>query len=314
MPDPSRPQGHEPTEAGPPPSTPERARWRCSLTTVEDPTPTAEAEFAAALARFQAVIPHIGKDQTASVKSDKATYSYSYADLSDITHVALPLLAEQGLSWSAKTMMTPAGFLLLSSLRHSAGWSETCEWPLPNPVQSSAQQVGSALTYGRRYSFTALTGVAPGGEDDDAQAAAYRPAADVPLPDPIVAAKAKVWEQAQRLGLDIDGLRDRYAQDHDGQLLEDAQAGDLHAYAKQLSKLGANGLPLNKDGSVSIRQTTEEERVAAGMMSDEEKKAHKALTEEVTGDEKKATRTEGAADPGPWTDVTVATPGETVAS
>jgi peroxiredoxin len=64
----------------------------------------------------------------------------------------------------------------------------------------------------------------------------------------------------------------------------------MHDYAKQLAALGANGLPLNKDGSVARRKTTEEQRVDAGMMSDEERKAHKALVEDVTGDEKKAER------------------------
>lgn len=127
--------------------------------------------------------------------------------------------------------------------------------------------------------------------------------------DPIAVAKAKVWEQAKRLGLDLAGLRDRYAQDNGGQLLEDAAAGDLHAYAKKLSQIGTNGLPLNKDGSVSKRQTTEEQRAAAGLMTKEQEQAHAALVNEVTGDEKKATRTHGPAEPGPWEDVTVAVPG-----
>lgn len=274
------------------------------MTTKDAVAENPEAAFTAALARFQAAIPHIGKDQTANT----GTYSYSYADLSDITHVALTLLAQNGLAWSAKTMVAPAGFMLLSSLKHSDGWSETCEWPLPDPAKASAQQVGSALTYARRYTFTALTGIAPGGEDDDAQAAAYRPAADR-TPDPLTVAKSKVWEQAQRLGLDVAALADRFAAEHDGELLEDAQVGILLDWAKKLSQVGANGLPLNKDGSVSMRQSTEEQRVDAGMMSAEQTKAHKDLVEHVTGDEKKATRTQGPADPGPWEDVTVATPG-----
>jgi hypothetical protein len=261
-----------------------------------------EAAFAAALSRFQATVPHIGKGNTAQVKSDKGNYSYSYADLTDITLAALPLLAEHGFAWSAKTMLTPAGFILLSSLKHRAGWTETCEWPLPDPVKSSAQQVGSALTYGRRYTFTALTGVAPGGEDDDAQAAAYRPAADT-RPDPIVAAKSAVWEQAQRLGMDMEGLREMYAQENDGQVIDDAAASDLHAFAKKLNQIGKNGLPLNKDGSVSKRQTTEEQRVEAGMMTAEQEKAHAELVTDITENEQKAERTSTSE---PWTDVTVA--------
>lgn len=286
------------------------------MTTAQMPTPlsdppeaevTPEAAFAADLARFQATVPHIGKGQTANA----GTYSYSYADLTDITLAALPLLAQNGFAWSAKTMLTPAGFILLSSLKHRAGWSETCEWPLPDPLKSSAQQVGSALTYGRRYTFTALTGVAPGGEDDDAQAAAYRPAADTPT-DPVIAAKSAVWEQAQRLGMDMDALREKYAAENEGQVIDDAPASDLHAFAKKLKQTGKNGLPLNKDGSVSKSQTTEEQRTEAGMMTKEQEKAHAQLVKDVTENEQKAERSSGTpADEDPWSDVTVATPGAT---
>lgn len=273
--------------------------------TTDAPT-SPEAAFTAALALFQADVPHIGKDQTANT----GTYSYSYADLSDITHTSLPLLAAHGLAWTVKTAVTEGGFVLLSSLKHRDGWTETCEWPLPDPSRSSAQQVGSALTYGRRYTFTALTGVAPGGEDDDAQAANNRPAADAPPPNPITAAKNAVWEQAQRLGWDRDGLRDHYAHENDGADIANARPADLHTYAKQLKTIGANGLPLNKDGSVSRRKTSEDQRTDAGMMSDEERKAHKALVEDVTGDDKKADRSspDSPADD-PWSNVPVAVPG-----
>lgn len=238
-----------------------------------------EAEFASALALFQARIPHIGKGNVAQVKSDKASYSYSYADLTDITMAALPLLAEHGFAWSAKTTVSPTGFLLLSSLKHSGGWSETCEWPLPDPSRSTPQQVGSALTYARRYTFTALTGVAPGGEDDDAQAANTLPAAGVP--DPRAGAVTAVWAQAKRLGLDGPAVKDRYAQENGGEVIDDADAKHLHAFAELLSKEGANGLPLRKDGQVALSQITPEERDAAGLMSKKAAQAHKALVEDV---------------------------------
>lgn len=260
---------------------------------------TPEAAFTAALAKFQADIPHIGKDQTANTGS----YSYSYADLTDITRTALPLLATHGFAWNATTKVTDSGFMLMASLKHEAGHTDTCEWPLPDPSRNNAQQVGSALTYARRYTFTALTGIAPGGEDDDAQTAAPATA------PPIVAAKNAVWAQAQRLGWDKEALTAHYAQDNGGQAIDSASPADLHRYAKQLAS-GTNGLPLNKDGSVSLRQTTEEQRVEAGMMSDEERKAHKDLVAEATTDEKKADRER--PDPtaeDPWATIEVAKPG-----
>ena len=41
--------------------------------------------LAGALAAFQRDLPRIGKGNTAQVKSDKANYSYRYADLADIS-------------------------------------------------------------------------------------------------------------------------------------------------------------------------------------------------------------------------------------
>lgn len=119
-------------------------------------------------------------------------------------------------------------------------------------------------------------------------------------------AKNAVKAQGDRLGLDLDGLKARYAADHDGADLTAASTEELRSFAGELSREGANGLPLNKDGSVSKRQTTEEQRAVAGMMTAEQEKAHDELVKHVTGDEKKATRTQGPAEPGPWEDVQVA--------
>lgn len=119
--------------------------------------------FADALAAFQSELPHIGKGQTA----DTGSYSYDYADLTAISEAALPLLARLGLSFSAKPTMIDGAFLLHYTLRHVAGHEDAGYYPLPDPVRSSPQQIGSAITYGRRYCLCAVTGIAPGGEDDD---------------------------------------------------------------------------------------------------------------------------------------------------
>ena len=128
--------------------------------------------------------------------------------------------------------------------------------------------------------------------------------------DPIAVAKSEVWEQAKRLGWDMPTLRERYAAAHQGEVIDDAQAGHLLAYAKKLAQTGTNGLPLNKDGSVSKRQTTEEQRVEAGLMSDEERKEHERLVKEVTENEQKALRAGPGELDDPWAGIPVATPGE----
>lgn len=122
-----------------------------------------QAAFAEALAAFQSAIPHIGKDQ----KANAGQYAYSYAGLEDIAPKTLAALAQQGLSWTAKPDLVDGAFVLVSSLLHTAGHRESGTYPLPDPSKANPQQIGSAITYARRYSFCALTGITPGGDDDD---------------------------------------------------------------------------------------------------------------------------------------------------
>lgn len=122
----------------------------------------------AALAAFQAAIPHITKDATA----DAGTYKYKYADLADICKTAMPLLGKQGLAFTSRPTLNAAGqFVLAYKLTHSSGESEEGEYLLPSPEKVKPQTVGSAITYAKRYSFCAVTGITPAGEDDDGQQA-----------------------------------------------------------------------------------------------------------------------------------------------
>lgn len=130
----------------------------------------------AALAAVQAELPRVAKENTAKVKSDKGSYTYRYADLAEITPLILPLLSRNGLAWTTCPTVTSDGrFVLRYALKHTSGESEQGEYPLPKP-DSSPQVLGSAITYARRYALCAVTGVAPGGDDDDAAEAQRRQA------------------------------------------------------------------------------------------------------------------------------------------
>lgn len=142
---------------------------------------TAEMLFAAALASFQADLPAVKKDNTATVRSDKGNYSYQYADLTMISEAAMPLLAKYGLSFTSAPTYTEHGFVLRYALLHEAGHREGGDFPLPDPSKFGAQQIGSWLTYARRYALCAMTGVAPGGDDDDGEKSKGAVAAE-PLP------------------------------------------------------------------------------------------------------------------------------------
>lgn len=126
----------------------------------------------AALVAFQKQIPPIRKGNTASTGS----YTYQYADLTDILEVAKDPMSENGLTFTARTTVADGQFLLVYELRHVSdlpGDRITGEWPLPMNVPP--QRLGSELTYARRYTFCAVTGIAPGGDDDDSAAAQSAP-------------------------------------------------------------------------------------------------------------------------------------------
>ncbi|UGS26363.1 ERF family protein [Microbacterium resistens] len=129
------------------------------------------ADLPTALAAFQAEVPSVRKDNEAAVtaKDGGRSYRYRYADLSDVTEAALPLLGKHGLSFVAAPTQTKRGFVLKYALRHESGGVIKGTYPLP-AASAAPQALGAAITYARRYSLCAVTGVAPGGDDDDAHA------------------------------------------------------------------------------------------------------------------------------------------------
>ena len=126
------------------------------------PRPTIGA-LAKALAAFQAEMPTVTKNHTATVKSDKGSYSYTYAGLADVSEAAMPLLAKHGLSFST----LPSGQTLVGMLLHESGESLTASLPING---ATPQQIGSSLTYMRRYLLGCMTGVVTDDDDDGQQA------------------------------------------------------------------------------------------------------------------------------------------------
>ena len=149
----------------------------------------------AALAAFQADLPKVGKG------SVNPAFKSKYADLADVVAVVLPALAKQGLTWVTRPTFTENGFVLAYELRHVSGESVTGEWPLPDPG-TPAQQMGSAVTYAKRYTLSAVTGIAPD-DDDDGNAAQSAPRA--PRAKPAVQPPAD-WQAMIAGTLDLSTL------------------------------------------------------------------------------------------------------------
>lgn len=122
--------------------------------------------LAAALALVQTKLPTIAKHQTATVRSEKGSYTYDYADLADVSEQILPLLGDAGLSWTCLPTLHDGDFVLRYELLHVSGESKTGVYPLPK--SGTPQAIGAAISYARRYALCAVTGVAPKGDDNDA--------------------------------------------------------------------------------------------------------------------------------------------------
>jgi hypothetical protein len=117
--------------------------------------------LAEALAALQARLPRVAK--TADAQHGK------YADLAVISEALLPVLASLGLSFSAKPTLLGDKFVLHYILRHTSGQSDEGFYPLPG--SGSPQQVGGAITYARRYTLCAVTGLAPRDDANEVLAA-----------------------------------------------------------------------------------------------------------------------------------------------
>ena len=129
---------------------------------------TAEGGLFAALADVQAELPPVTKGS----KVETSHWTSKYADLAVISAAIMPVLGKHGLAFTARpTLLDGHGFVLAYSLLHVSGEREDGIYPLSTGSAATPQQIGSLITYARRYCLCAVTGVAPAGEDDDAASA-----------------------------------------------------------------------------------------------------------------------------------------------
>lgn len=125
--------------------------------------------IAEALVAFQKEMPVVAKNKTANM----GTYRYKYADLVDVSAAMHPLLTKHGLAFTCLPRQAPegGGYELAGTLLHTSG--EKLEGSLPL-YGRTAQEIGSALTYARRYLAGCLTGICTD-DDEDGQAATKAP-------------------------------------------------------------------------------------------------------------------------------------------
>ncbi len=93
-------------------------------------------------------------------------FKSKYAPLPDILNCVRPLLTENGILLIQNTGSNEAGDVYIQTkLIHTSGEVIKTDKLLLKPDKNTAQGIGSAITYGRRYQLTALLGISS--EDDD---------------------------------------------------------------------------------------------------------------------------------------------------
>lgn len=123
-----------------------------------------------ALAKFQGAVTNPPKNREVEVTMKSGgKYKYSYAELPTILDTIRKPLMENELCLFHAIGGFGGRFGLLTTLGHSSGQFVRCFLEL-NPAVA-VQDLGSEITYKRRYSVTALLGIAS--EDDDDGAAAH---------------------------------------------------------------------------------------------------------------------------------------------
>lgn len=127
------------------------------------------ADLGLALSKAQGEFPAVPRDKTVRVRTKTGgEYSFNYAPLDSVLGHLRPVLVKHGL---AITQLLDEGPSLTTMLLHSSGEFLASSMPLPLTAGMSAQEIGSAVTYMRRYAIVALLGIATE-EDDDGNHAA----------------------------------------------------------------------------------------------------------------------------------------------
>lgn len=196
--------------------------------------------LAEALAAFQADPPAVHKNATGQVPGKGKN---KYADLANLSAVVLPALAKQGLSFSAKPTLNEQGqFGLAYTLRHVSGEKDDGFFPMP---LGTAWEVGSWISYARRYSLQAVTGVAADEDDDGAQASYSTPVGrgeprngqQPPAVNPADAARSALAKSCDDNGWDRDIVKNRFKAATGTDLRTATDADGIEEFRKSLFAL-----------------------------------------------------------------------------
>ena len=149
-----------------------------------------------ALHKFQSEVSKIRKD------AKNPHFKSNYASLSSILDAVIPVLSECGLVITSH----PHEGSLITTLFHSeSGEFMESSYPLTARDMSNPQQIGSAISYARRYSVSSILNLNI--NDDDGNYATNGPAPAVTTnsdtPKQKVTLKSKKWKEVEKKIIDM---------------------------------------------------------------------------------------------------------------
>jgi hypothetical protein len=102
--------------------------------------------------------------------SENSFFHSKYADFSEVVRASRPTLSKNGISVPQVLLDYNDASWLISRMTHTSGqWIESRI--RIKPPKGDIQEYGKMVTYLKRYSYGALTGVVSGDEDDDGESA-----------------------------------------------------------------------------------------------------------------------------------------------
>ncbi|MGW3808830.1 ERF family protein [Micromonospora sp. NPDC005113] len=192
------------------------------------------ANISEVLLDLQADPPVLVKDKKGQVGNQKT----KYADLVQVNEQVLSRLNKLGVIYTCTPTLDDDGkFVLAYELEHvESKTAKTGRYPLKQA--DNPMQMGSAITYARRYVLLAITGIAAEDEDDDGHAASGQRTAQRAA-QPRQQAEAPAARTAQR------APRPAAAPPLPGETaggIKEAQRGKLHASLRDAGFDRAGGL------------------------------------------------------------------------
>jgi hypothetical protein len=209
---------------------------------------TVGPDFIKAFVAFQSELPTVKKSAT------NPHFKSKFAPLDEVNPAVMAALTKHGFAWATMPCVLPDGSPgLRYMLMHSSGDVLTDAMPLLKA--GTPQEQGSAITYARRYSIQAVTGVVTD-EDDDGNAASRpaepqrqrprsqeqeppatsNPPAQAAPQDSVQAARSDLWAFAQSKGMKTPQVEREFAQFSQGVVFTSASAREIRDFLAFLKR------------------------------------------------------------------------------